>query len=224
MSYLCTLEEKELVVFVRITCNGFFNEFPTNIPTTTDEVITGVNELWNRRDQISWRRITGLLVLLEDVIRTMASKLQSYVHVYLLILAFALKRISECLGTDTEDENEDENDVETEEFKTVTPQALKKLRTLCLRRMMEFIGYFPSIPYSIYSPYFFTPLTPLLQSLPHSCIHAIKAPSLLRLTTIISCNSFLYYLFDLQPLLVQQSILCLLDNQELMSFSTCMLC
>lgn len=214
MSYLCTLEEDELSVFVTITCSGFFSQLISHIPTTIEEVNDAVSKLWIKREQISWRRITGLLVLLSDVIRTIAEKLQSYVHNYLIILAFTLRRVFENLGTDVEEE-EEENEEETEDLNTITPQALKKLRTLCLRRMMELIGYYPSIDYSIYSPYFFTPLTPLLQSLPHSCIHAAKAPSLLRLTTVVSCNSHLSYIFDLQPLLVRQSILCLLDNQDL---------
>ena len=111
-----------------------------------------------------------------------------------------------------EDGNEAANGVDPTTV-VLSISNLKKMRTLCLRRLIEVVGYFPYIDFTIYNQYFFTPLTALLEVLPSSSINAVKAPTLIHLANIISCNSCLYYIFDLQPLLVQQTVRCLLNNE-----------
>lgn len=145
----------------------------------------------------------------------MADKLKQTVHVFLLIMAYALHRVTEELKQ--EPAGEEEEDEEEEDANLPTYTALRRIRTLCLRRLMESVGYFPSVNYALYASYYFAPLTPLLERLPTSCRHSKKAPTLLHLAMIISCNSQLFYIFHLQPLLVQQSVRCLLDNEDLFS-------
>lgn len=214
IAYLSTLEEKEIHEFIRIMVSGFFTELPSS-PTSEADVDRVVNELMQKNEQISLRRISGVLFLLYDVIRTMADKLKQTVHVFLLIMAYALHRVTEELKQ--EPAGEEEEDEEEEDANLPTYTALRRIRTLCLRRLMESVGYFPSVNYALYASYYFAPLTPLLERLPTSCRHSKKAPTLLHLAMIISCNSQLFYIFHLQPLLVQQSVRCLLDNEDLFS-------
>ena len=239
MSYLGTLQETELAEFVSLTTNGFFTTLPLTAPSSPAELSVRVNDLISRNHEISWRRINGLLSLLSDIIRAMAEKLRMYIPVFLTIIAYVLQRIQDALedaagtagndddsgdddGDDDDDHNDhnDHNEDGNDTANAVDPTTvvlsvsnLKKMRTLCLRRLIEVVGYFPYIDFTIYNQYFFTPLTALLEVLPSSSINAVKAPTLIHLANIISCNSYLYYIFDMQPLLVQQTIRCLLNNE-----------
>ena len=214
IAYLSTLEEREIHEFIRIMVSGFFSDLPSS-PTCEADINRVVDELVQKNALISLRRISGVLSLLYDVIRTMADKLRQTVHVFLLIIAYALRRVGEELKQELAGEEDD--DEEDEDTNVPTYTALRRIRTLCLRRLMESVGYFPSVNYALYASYYFAPLTPLLERLPTSCRHAKKAPTLLHLAMIISCNSQLFYIFHLQPLLVQQSVRCLLDNEDLFS-------
>ena len=171
--------------------------------------------------------MVGVLTLLYDIVKHLSLKLKKYVHLYLILLAFFLKRITReltALGEKEEEESEEDDDEEKEEEdeeeeekerkKQHQMQQLRRVRTLCLKRLTEMIGYFSYLDFTIYSPYFFAPLARQLQLLPTSCRHATHTPVLVHLCNIVSSNNNLFYIFDLQPLLLPQSLLCLKSDEE----------
>lgn len=218
LTYLATLESDELSEFVYITTFGFFKSIDFAAPTCAEDVSRLVQELDNRQG-ISMKRIAGLLNLLYEVMKYLGMKLRPFIHVYLLIESYCLKRIQkelagdQVVNEDTINTNEVEEIGEEDEDQKRTAQheveMLRKNRTLCIKRMIESIGYYSFIDYRIYCEFFFDALTPLLEILPQSTAHAAKTPSLIHLTYIISCNSTLYYVFNIQPLLLTQTLGCL---------------
>ena len=130
------------------------------------------------------------------------------------------------IENETENENENENHMEVESGKENLPgitdtskqtsDFVHQLRTLALRRLTECIGHYPAVNYTLYSHYFFTPLSSSLQLLPHSVYAVKKPPVLIHLAFIISSNASLYYLYNLQPLLIPQVIACLVTQSSAM--------
>ena len=228
LSYLSTVKEEELTEFVNLTVCRFFDDLSIPVPTTTAMIDMQVAKL-EKNDRIMLNHMVGLLTLLYDIVKHLSLKLKKYIHIYLILLAFFLKRIAkemEELGEkkeddDDEEEEEEDNDEDEEEEEEKEKKnqnqmkQLRRIRTLCLKRLTEMVGYFSFIDFTIYSPYFFAPLTPQLQLLPISCRHASHTPVLVHLCNIVSCNSSLYYIFNLQPLLLPQTLLCLQSDEEM---------
>lgn len=217
LSYLSTVEDSELEEFVKLTTARFFDDYSFPVPTTTAMIDAQV-ALLEKKESIGVNHMVGVLSLLYDIIKHLSLKMKKYIHFYLVLLAFFMKRVekegSEDNETDEDEEEESEEEDEEDASKQAQLQRLRRVRTLCLKRLTEVVGYFSYLDFSIYSPYFFAPLTPLLQVLPSSCHHATHPPALIHLCYIVSCNSYLYYIFSLQPLLLQQSLLCLRSDEE----------
>ena len=217
LTYLSSLESEELKEFVYITTFGFYQSIDFPAPTNQEEVKQYVDIL-DKREGISFSRITGVLNLLYDIIKYLGLKIKDWIHIYLLIECYCLKRVIQDSVVDDKEEDDDENDEqeqeqeenEENEKQSSSSQAeiIRKTRSLCLKRLIQLIGSYSYIDYRIYQDYFFTPLTPLLQILPQSTIHAAKTPSLVHLAYVISCNSYLYYIFSLQPYLLPQTLAC----------------
>ena len=238
LSYLATLPADELHEFVHLSVESFYHGDLTIDPKSVQEVNETVASIGETSPSI--RRMEGLLGLLYDIIRQLRGKLKPYVHVYLTIIAYILmyahdfRRSREgekgsdqaaadvndpgdfALANNEEAEEEDatgsevEDDATKEESQMAT--RMRRLRTLALRRLTECIGTFPSINFSLYADYFFTPLSFLLSSLPQTVHSAKKPPVLIHLAFIISCNPNLYYLYRLQPLLLKQVIASILPH------------
>lgn len=226
LSYLSTVTEEELAEFVGLTVCRFFDDLSVPVPTSTAMIDAEVAKL-EKNDRVQSNHMVGVLTLLYDIVKHLSLKLKKYVHLYLILLAFFLKRITReltALGekeeeSDEEDEEEkDEEDEEEEDEKEKKNQSqmqqLRRVRTLCLKRLTEMIGYFSYLDFTIYSPYFFAPLARQLQLLPTSCRHATHTPVLVHLCNIVSSNNNLFYIFDLQPLLLPQCLLCLKSDEE----------
>ena len=257
LSYLATLPEDELHEFVYLSVESFYHGSLTIDPKSVQEVNEIVTSIGETSPSI--RRMEGLLSLLYETIRQLRGKLKPYIHVYLTIIAYALmyahnfkkSQQDEKTGNQTadnandpsdsalanNDEDEEEEDVpvsgvgenETKE-EVQTAARIRRLRTLALRRLTECIGTFPSINFSLYSDYFFAPLSFLLSSLPQAVHLAKKPPALVHLAFIISCNPNLYYIYRLQPLLLKQVIASILpympenratdENYDMVSIDT----
>ena len=236
--YLSTIPSEELNEFVSVTTASFYQGDLTPHPRSAEDVDALVEVI--RTQAPSLRRMKGLLTLLYEIIRHLGMKLAPYVHVYLAIIAYTLRyafefdamKAAKQQGKETgkgnemeveenenetiEKENENENEIDLTDTSKQTTELVHQLRTLALRRLTECIGHYPAVNYTVYSHYFFTPLSSLLELLPNSVFASKKPPTLIHLAFIISSNASLYYLYDLQPLLIQQVIACLVTQVDSM--------
>ena len=223
--YLSTIPSEELREFVSVTTGSFYLGDLMPNPQSKEAEDALVEEI--RKQAPPLRRIRGLLTLLYEIIRHLGVKLAPYIHVYLAIIAYTLryaidydakKAIKQQEKTESAgfvDEAES-NEMDNADLSKQTTDLVHQLRTLALRRLTECIGHYPSVNYTIYSHYFFTPLSSLLELLPNSVHSSRKPPTLIHLAFIISSNASLYYLFDLQPMLIQQVIACLVTESDSM--------
>ena len=238
--YLSTIPSEELNEFVSVTTASFYQGDLTPHPRSGEDVDALVEVI--RRQAPSLRRMKGLLTLMYEIIRHLGMKLAPYVHVYLAIIAYTLRcafefdamkaakqqeekknqmdETNETIENDKEIiENEDETGekgMDLTDTSKQTTELVHQLRTLALRRLTECIGHYPAVNFTVYSHYFFTPLSSLLELLPNSVFASKKPPTLIHLAFIISSNASLYYLYDLQPLLIQQVIACLVTQSDSM--------
>lgn len=240
--YLSTIPSEELNEFVSVTTASFYQGDLTPRPQSEEDVDALVEVI--RRQAPSLRRMKGLLTLMYEIIRHLGMKLAPYVHVYLAIIAYTLRcafefdamkaakqqekknQVNETIENETIENETIENDDETLETlekgldltdtSKQTTEMVHQLRTLALRRLTECIGHYPAVNFTVYSHYFFTPLSSLLQLLPNGVLASKKPSTLIHLAFIISSNASLYYLYDLQPLLIQQVIACLVTQSDSM--------
>ncbi|KAK8807040.1 hypothetical protein WA158_003799 [Blastocystis sp. Blastoise] len=75
----------------------------------------------------------------------------------------------------------------------------RRIRGLCIKRIVECIGYFSSYNYKQWKSLLFDPLTPLIK----------ENTSIIKLPHLISFSPSLYYLYDIQPLLLPTLVECL---------------
>ena len=229
LNYISCLSYAEFKPFLfMILC-----PFTKNLDVPPVQTEEDVQKLMNIIDikHTSASRKLGFLNMAYDVIRYMKDRTESFIHYFLAIIACLLKEtlgeanseeIQKTIEEETnepnqiEEENNDENDEEEEEEEVKKDgryyhqkNIQRQIRGLCIKRLMECIGNFSSYDYNPWRLVLFKPLTPLYKALPSSILGMNKPPALLHMTYLISFSPSLYYLYDVQPLLLSSMIECI---------------